>query len=740
MWTLNKTSYKEQDILVNESLFALGNGYLGVRGCFEEQSSPSIRGTYINGFYDTTPLSYSEKLYGFPDDSERQVNVIEAQTVEIYLDGEKVSLTIDNVLDFEQTLDLKQGISIRKYTYLTTHQKKATLCFKRLVSFKYEYLFLMDINIEYDGFIEMKSFLEGDLYTYADETDPRVGSHKEQVLNIEDMGYDDHYQWIEARTLNSDLTIKTVSTYQTSVPVTSKIIDSNVISMMSGMNKLQTTKYTAYLSSLKDYNNSNLKAVESFSFEEHMRFQKSYLDLFWDASDIEILGDEALQQGIRFNLFQLLQSVGKDGKTNIGAKGLTGEGYEGHTFWDTEIYILPCLLMSQPELSKKLLMYRYDQLEESRERARVLGHKRGVKFPWRTITGKESSSYFPAGTAQYHINGDVSYSIIQYYLMTDDLEFMKDYGFEILVETSLLWLEIGHFYKESFRIDAVTGPDEYSCVVNNNYYTNLIAKYNMHWTYMMKDILENYNPEAYKQLIEKIKISEDDFDNFRKAEEQMYLPYDETLNINLQDDHFLEKKLWDFDNTPKEKYPLLLHFHPLTIYRHQVLKQADTVLAHLLLEEYVHESIRRDSFHYYEQLTTHDSSLSSCIYGMMASKLGEYKHAVDYFNETIFLDLKNTHKNTKDGLHMANLGGSILAILKGFAGFRITIDGVELAPWIPDEWESVKFKIRVKTSWIEVRIAKDIQITLLEGDTLSVSVYGDSYELENSLRIRRQYD
>jgi len=324
--------------------------------------------------------------------------------------------------------------------------------------------------------------------------------------------------------------------------------------------------------------------------------------------------------------------------------------------------------------------------------------------------------------------------------MTDDLEFMKDYGFEILIETSLLWLEIGHFYKESFRIDAVTGPDEYSCVVNNNYYTNLIAKYNMHWTYMMKDILEGYNPEAYKQLIEKIKISEDDFDNFRKAEEQMYLPYDETLNINLQDDHFLEKKLWDFDNTPKEKYPLLLHFHPLTIYRHQVLKQADTVLAHLLLEEYVDESIRRDSFHYYERLTTHDSSLSSCIYGMMASKLGEYKHAVDYFNETIFLDLKNTHKNTKDGLHMANLGGSILAILKGFAGFRITIEGIELAPWIPDEWESVKFKIRIKTSWIEVRITKDIQITLLEGDALSVSVYGDSYELENSLRIRRQYD
>lgn len=502
-----------------------------------------------------------------------------------------------------------------------------------------------------------------------------------------------------------------------------------------GSERIQFTKLNVYVDTLRhgpaivEAGLGVIQNARTETFEEMLEAQKQYLDRFWSNADIEIKGDEKLQEGIRFNLFQLLQSVGKDGVSNIAAKGLSGEGYEGHYFWDTEIYILPVFTMTNPQIAKKLLKYRHSILEFAKARAKEMGHKQGALFPWRTISGTECSAFFPAGTAQYHISADIAYSYIQYYLVTGDIEFLKEFGAEVLFETARLWIDVGHYYEGTFRIDDVTGPDEYTCIVNNNYYTNAMAKWNLSWAAKVAEMINS-------DQVTKVEAKE-----WQEAAEKMYLPYDEKVQINPQDDTFLQKAVWDFEATPKEKYPLLLHYHPLTLYRYQVLKQADTVLAHFLLEDEQSLEIMKRSYDYYEKITTHDSSLSYCIYSIMAAKLDYKEKAFNYFIETARLDLENTHGNTKDGLHMANMGGTWLAIVYGFAGMRVKESGISFAPFVPEQWQGYSFFVQYQNQKLKLELTKtDLNITLVEGDELEVTVYDEVFVVQksaaNSIKLR----
>ena len=373
-------------------------------------------------------------------------------------------------------------------------------------------------------------------------------------------------------------------------------------------------------------------------------------------------------------------------------------------------------------------------MDAARENARILGHKKGALYPWRTISGSECSAYFPSGTAQYHINADIAYMFVQYYFVTGDLDFVENKAAEVLFETARLWMDTGHYVGDSFRIDAVTGPDEYTCVVNNNYYTNCMAKYNLKWAAKFYELLKDNN--RLDSLADRLEVTEEEVREWQEASEKMYLPYDEKLDINPQDDSFLSKAVWDFENTPKDHYPLLLHYHPLYIYRYQVCKQADTVLAHFLLEDEQKLSTIKNSYEYYEKITTHDSSLSTCIFSIVASKLGDIKKAYDYFMQTTRLDLDNVHHNTKDGIHTANMGGTYMGMVYGFAGLRIKEQGIFFNPIIPEQWESYEFKICYQERTIKVHISKNqCNFTLLEGKELKINVYGKEYLLNNDLMI-----
>lgn len=693
----------KDQLLLDETLLSTANGYIGVRGNFEEgypADYKTIRGTYMNGVYSLVDIIYGENCYGFPQEGETIINVFDAQGITLTIDGENFSVFDGTVLKFDRRLDIKKGVSQRSIEWQSPKGHHLIIDIKRMTSFIYLQCFTIDYSVtsvNYEGEILITSTVKADINNYVDPNDPRVGTHHQQFLNLSETVIKDRIVTLKATVFRSNIEIGIDVSHSCAFEYTqaNKTITGIRKLVVKKGETVKFVKYCRYYDNRRTELDMSLYKLMSYDIEELYKKQEDYLIKFWTYGKIDIEGEDAIEEALNYNTYQLLSSAGKEPFSNIAAKGLSGEGYEGHYFWDTEIYMLPLFTLTSPEIAKNLLYYRYRTLDQAQLRGKSLNHK-AAKYPWRTISGVESSPYYPAGTAQYHINADIAYAMIQYYLFTDDEEAMRSFGFELLLETSKLWLETGHYYNNQFRIDAVTGPDEYSALVNNNYYTNAMAKYHMQWTVKIYETLIKQNHEDLIKALQ-------------EASDKMYLPYDDSLNIDLQDEHFLMKKPWDFEAS-KDKHPLLLHYHPLVIYRHQVLKQADTVLAHLLLDDRPIDVIE-NSYDFYEPLTTHDSSLSYCVYGMMASKLGRVEEAYDYFKKTVRLDLDNLHGNTKDGLHIANAGGAFMSIPYGFAGLRIKSDGLHFKPVKPVAWQSYTFRLNYKKNTVTVKVSDRLTIT-----------------------------
>ena len=541
-------------------------------------------------------------------------------------------------------------------------------------------------------------------------------------------------------TVHSSLSVATACSYNMDMEFCQEDMhsDASCRQNIAKGESFRLVKYIAFADSIR-HKDVEKTAIETASkattngIDYYYGEQKKYLDNFWQYAYIQVDDDKDVEYALNYSVYQLLSSAGRDEHSNIGAKGLSGGGYDGHYFWDTEIYMIPFFTLTMPKIAKNLLKFRYGVMEESKARALEMGHAKGAKIPWRKISGGECSAYFPAGSAQYHINADIAYAYIQYYLYTKDIEMLKEYGYEVIFETARIWLEVGNYnQKGKYCINTVTGPDEYTALVNNNYYTNSLAKYHLEWTVKLGELLGNDNSSDYKALCNRLNITKEEIEQMDMAAQNMLLPFDKALNIYLQDDSFLDKKEWDFTNTPEEKYPLLLHYHPLHIYRHKVLKQADTLLSYVLLDD-VAQNVMKDSYHYYQKLTTHDSSLSPCVHSMMASRIDNAEEAYDYFMSTIRLDLDDLNKNTKDGLHIANAGGAYMAMIYGFAGLRIKEDGLHLRPIKPKEWNSYRFRLNFGGQMLKVEIGDEI-IVSCEKPT-EIYVYDTLYLVDNEIKI-----
>jgi alpha,alpha-trehalose phosphorylase len=486
--------------------------------------------------------------------------------------------------------------------------------------------------------------------------------------------------------------------------------------------------------------------VRSQGFAELAAAQEAYLEDFWRRSDIEFESEatpdepraaEYVQQAIRFNLFHILQASARADRRGIPAKGLTGQGYEGHYFWDTEIYVLPFLVYTMPQAARNLLALRHRNLDLARERARQVNQK-GALFPWRTINGEEASAYYAAGTAQYHINADVVYALRKYVWATGDEEFLLDAGAEILVETARLWRDLGFFSEDlggDFSITGVTGPDEYNTVVNDNLFTNLMARENLWYAAQTVERMQAEHPEQLAQLVDRTGLEPGETADWREAADRMHLPYDEKRGVYLQDDDFFEREPWDFEGTPPEKYPLLLHFHPLVIYRHRVIKQADVVLAVFLLgDEFTVEEKRR-VFDFYDPLTTGDSSLSACIQSIVAAEVGYVDKAREYARSALLVDLADSHQNAADGLHIASMGGTWMAIVHGFAGFRDFDGRFRFDPVLPPGITRLRFPLTIRGARLRVEIEpRQASFTLEEGDELRFECRGKQVHLSEERR------
>jgi len=739
--------------LLNETIFHNANGYLGVRSCFEEGYSKdyeTIRGTYINGVYNITEMKQAEQLYGFVNKKQTIVNVVDTQGIQLWLDDEKFNLQEGNVVSHSRSLDMKNGYTVRKIIWKSPKGKIIQVSIKRMASFIERNLFTIEYkvkSINFDGIISILSTHIGDVRNYSNQNDPRVADEAEKHLVPKKIIIEDDMSCILSETTTLALKVCSVVKNVCLDKINSTISKEKTMvleKIEAEIDKDETVilkKFTVLTDSRRTPNcleeaKEIMNRVTRAGLTEMYHLQKIYLDDFWNRSNLEIDGNKKMNLAIKYNLFQLLQSIGKDEYCSIAAKGLSGEGYEGHYFWDSEIYIFPFFLLTNPQIARNLLEYRYNILDSARENARILGHSRGALYPWRTIAGEECSGYFLSGSAQYHINSDIAYAVVNYYLATKDLEFIVNKGLEILLETARLWLSVGHYYQEQFHIMAVTGPDEYTCMVNDNYYTNASAQYNLRWAAKLYGMLKQTG--RIDKLIRKIELSEEEVEAFVRASEKMYLPYSEEMGINPQDSSFLSKPVWDFENTPKENYPLLLHYHPLYLNRFQVCKQADTVLAYFLYEDTQTLDVMKKSFDYYEKITTHDSSLSTCIFSIIASKLGLLEKAVDYMGDSVYLDLYNTHKNTKDGIHTANMGGAYMTIVYGLAGLRIKEDGIYLSPLLPVTWKGYKFKIMYEGFEIVIEVDEVCKLTCIDGENVSVYLYGKQYILNNNLVIELQ--
>lgn len=737
MWELKRNVFDESKQVLEESLFTVGNGFVGVRGAFEEGYAlgDSIRGTYINGLYDRVPMVHAEMAYGFPTIQDKQPRIVDIQSINVWLDGEKVCVKPEYVLDYERVLDFKRGESRRSYRFKTSSGKIGDLKFSRLASLTHHNFFVFQVEVVFDGEILITSTLDSNVENYSAKGDPRVAGGHSKLMDLKEIGTEGDLGYVLMKTHGTEIEQATAMKHHIKSPYevdfTQTTENQEVISTIRGQGHLTLDKVVALSDALRNDEpltlvKSLLKTHADWDFHYFSKEQEAFLQAFWATSDILIEGHDQDQMAIRFMLFQLLQSTGKDGKSNVSAKGLSGEGYEGHYFWDTEAYVCPVMALNQHDTMKALLINRHSMLQAAKERAIELGHGKGAAYAWRTISGIECSGYFPAGTAQYHINADIAYATIQYYLVTGDEAFLADYGFEVLVETARTWLAIGHFDGEVFKIHDVTGPDEYTAIVNNNYYTNVLAKYHLAF---VANLFKRYQGHA---MFVQLGFNEEEAAQMRLASEKMCLPFDEARQLYAQDDSFLTKPIWPFEKLDPAKKPLLLHYHPLMIYRHQVLKQADTLLAHFLVEEGVSETVMKNAFDYYEPLTTHDSSLSSCIYGIMASRLSMHDKAYAFFKESVTLDLEDTHGNTKDGLHMANMAGSIMSVVSGFAGYRIQQSGISFRPSLPKSWKRYVFHVLYQNRNIEVSVSAFTKLRLISGDPIEVTVNDIRYHLSTA--------
>ena len=489
---------------------------------------------------------------------------------------------------------------------------------------------------------------------------------------------------------------------------------------------------------------AKLSEAKLLGYDKYEELQKEKMDEFWSKADIKIEGDSGLQQGIRFNLFHIMQSAGRDGRTGMGAKGLSGEGYEGHYFWDTEMYVLPVFVYTDSELAKQLLNYRYDTLNQARDRAKILGHMKGALYPWRTINGEEASTYFPLGTAQYHINADIAYAFKLYLDITGDDQYLIDKAAEVLVETARVWADVGCFAEckdNKYCICAVTGPDEYNAIVDNNFYTNLMARENIRSAMWALDRMKNLDKNAYNKLVEKLELEDEELEYWEKIINNMYFPFDEKLQIYPQDDGFLMRKPWDESKIPEEKRHLLYeNYHPLFVYRQRMAKQADAILGMLLHSNFFTEEELKRNYDFYQTVTLHHSSLSTCIFGILASQIGYDEEAYKYFSQSARMDLDDMHDNFYAGIHAANMAGTWQGIVFGFAGVRSNTGELTIHPKLPEQWKSYEFcveyhgsdmRIKIEQGKVTYKLLNQVPITFKSNhEPITLNKEGEEYVQE----------
>jgi alpha,alpha-trehalose phosphorylase len=754
-WRLSESSLDLDLIAQSESVFALSNGHIGLRGNLDEGEPHGLPGTYLNSLYEDRPLPYAEAGYGFPDMGQTVINVTNGKIIRLLVNDEPFDLRYGIVRSHTRTLDMRAGTLTREvvwtspagHTVKVRSVRLVSLTQRAIAAFSYS---VTPVNLAVESGTEEPADAPGGeplrvvvlSEIVANEeipvtaADPRAAAMLAEPLVSEEHNATnhDHPRAILVHgTRSSKLRLAAGMAHEVTGPTrmainTESFPDLGRLTVAAEVpqgTELRLVKYLGYgwssqrsRPALVDQVSGALAAAELVGWDGLLKEQREFLDSFWEGADVEVDGDAQIQQAVRFGLFHILQAGARAEQRPIPAKGLTGTGYDGHTFWDTEAFVLPVLTYTHPSAAADALRWRAMTLDTARAHAADLGLA-GAAFAWRTIHGEECSGYWPAGTAAFHINADIAAAVVNYLDATDDEEFEREVGLPILIETARLWRSLGqHDAKGQFRIEGVTGPDEYSAIKDNNLYTNLMAQHNLA---AAADLVEKRQFEARD-----LGVSTEEAASWRDAAEDMFIPFDESLQVHPQHDGFTKYARWDFKGTPEDHYPLLLHYPYFQLYRKQVVKQADVVLAMQMRPEAFTPEQKLRNFDYYESITVRDSSLSPATQAVMAAEVGHLSLAYDYLAEAAFMDLQDREHNTKDGLHIASLAGAWTALVSGFGGMRTVRGQLCFNPKLPPGIARLSFRMRFRGRTVLVAVhGRAATYTLLDGEPLDIAHYDE---------------
>jgi alpha,alpha-trehalose phosphorylase len=734
-WAVRETTLDLEVLAQSESVFALANGHIGLRANLDEGEPFGLPGTYLNSFYELRPLPYAEAGYGYPESDQTVVNVTNGKIIRLLVDDEPFDVRYGTLLAHERLLDLREGVLRRRVEWASPAGAKMRIHTTRLVSFvqRSAAAFLYEVE-PLDGSLRVvvQSELVANEPGVTQEADPRAAAVLASPLQSESFFDRAPRVVLVHSTRGSKLLISAGMDHLVDGPEgTETLAESGpdlgrvtITADLANGERLRMVKFLAYGWSsqrsppaVRDQVVAALTEARHTGWDGLLEGQRAYLGEFWDCADVELDGDTELQQAVRFALFHTLQAGARAEQRAIAAKGLTGPGYDGHTFWDTERFVLPVLTYTAPQAAADALHWRHTTLDLARDRAQVLG-LHGAAFPWRTIRGQECSAYWPAGTAAFHIGADIADAVVRYQAATEDDSFERDVGLELLVETARLWRSLGHHDAQGrFRIDGVTGPDEYSAIADNNVYTNLLAQRNLR---AAADAVARH-PSAAGEFgadLEEAAV-------WRDAARDMVIPWDEALNVHPQSEGFTDHQIWDFAHTEPDQYPLLLHFPYFDLYRKQVVKQADLVLALHWRGDAFSDEEKADNFAYYEALTVRDSSLSACTQAVIAAEVGHLELAFDYFGEAALLDLHDLEHNTRDGVHIASLAGAWIAAVAGFGGMRDHDGKLAFAPRLPARLERLAFGLLFRGRLLKIEVNEaNATYTVVRGAALEVEHHG----------------
>ncbi len=724
-----------------ESVFALSNGHIGLRGNLDEGEPHSTPGTYLNSFYERRPLPYAEGGYGYPESGQTIINVTNGKLIRLLVEDEPFDLRYGELRRHERVLDLRAGTLTRDVEWASPTGRAVTVRSTRLVSLTQRAIAAICYEVEvHDAtalLVVQSELVANEQLPARGDDDPRVDAALTDPLVAEQHRRDEAGATLIHQTRLSGLRVAAAMDHEVHGPTDTKITSeatedigrTTVITRLQPGQTLKIVKYLAYgwssrrsQPALHDQVRAALAAARYTGFDGLIAEQRSYLDDFWATADVEIDGDAELQQAVRVAAFHVLQAGARAERRSIGAKGLTGQGYDGHAFWDTETFCLPVLSFLAPEAAADALRWRQSILPLAYERAEQLGLA-GAAFPWRTIRGQECSGYWPAGTAAFHINADIADAVRRHVAATGDVEFEREVGLELLVATARLWRSLGHHDSSGeFRIDGVTGPDEYTAIVDNNVYTNLMAQLNLR---VAADTAARHTRAAAR-----LGVNAEEMASWRDAAKSMRIPFDEVLGVHPQSEGFTDHQVWDFEGTPPEKYPLLLNVPYYDLYRKQVSKQADLVLAmQLRPEAFTPEQMVRN-FAYYESVTVRDSSLSACTQAVVAAWTGHVDLAYDYLAEAALVDLDNLAGNSDHGVHIASMAGTWTAVVSGFGGMQCDASGLRFAPRLPPALSRISFGLLWQGRQLRVQItAEEAEYRLVSGPPMRLRHHGEPFAL-----------